>query len=320
MFIVDFEKKNPLVFPLDQLPSSIRFDINGKNDGHYADTSVCEKEHYLDIIPFEKEQYKLSFEKVLDHINYGNSYLLNLTGKSEIKTDLNLTDIYRVSNAKYKILVDDQFVVFSPESFIKVKENKIYTYPMKGTISANIPDARQKILDNQKELAEHYTIVDLLRNDLSIVSKNVTVDRFRYVDTIHSPQGDLLQVSSQISGNIKQEYQENFGSLLDALLPAGSICGAPKKRTVEIIKEVEADGRGYYTGVFGVFDGESVDSGVMIRFIEKNDDILHYRSGGGLTFRSEIQAEYQELIDKIYVPTSRNHTNQKRQTQKASMA
>ena len=86
------------------------------------------------------------------------------------------------------------------------------------------------------------------------------------------------------------------------MLPAGSICGAPKSKTVSIIQEVELDPRGYYTGIFGYFDGENLDSAVNIRYLEKKDGQLLYRSGGGITFLSGLESEYKELIEKIYVP------------------
>ena len=86
------------------------------------------------------------------------------------------------------------------------------------------------------------------------------------------------------------------------LLPAGSISGTPKKRTLEIIKEVEEYERGYFSGVFGYFDGELFDSAVMIRFIENTPDGLVYKSGGGITLESNAESEYQEMQDKIYIP------------------
>jgi para-aminobenzoate synthetase component I len=88
------------------------------------------------------------------------------------------------------------------------------------------------------------------------------------------------------------------------LLPAGSISGAPKPKTIEIIKEVEKEKRGYYTGVFGYFDGKNLDSGVVIRYIEQNQDERFYRSGGGITSQSNALDEYNEVIQKIYVPVA----------------
>jgi para-aminobenzoate synthetase component 1 len=86
------------------------------------------------------------------------------------------------------------------------------------------------------------------------------------------------------------------------LLPAGSISGAPKRKTVEIIRDAEGEPRGYFTGVFGIFDGINVDSGVMIRYIENTPNGFVYRSGGGITAQSDLVQEYQEAIDKVYAP------------------
>jgi para-aminobenzoate synthetase component 1 len=87
------------------------------------------------------------------------------------------------------------------------------------------------------------------------------------------------------------------------LLPAGSISGAPKEKTREIIRNAEKEARGFYTGIAGIYDGETLDSCVMIRYVEKQGEKTFYRSGGGITFQSEEGSEYNELIDKIYVPS-----------------
>ena len=173
---------------------------------------------------------------------------------------------------------------------------------MKGTINANITDAKAKILANEKEMAEHVMIVDLMRNDLGIIGTDVTVEKFRYVDKIEAGDKALLQVSSKITAKLPSNWQESIGTLLSQILPAGSITGAPKKRTREIIQTVENFERGFYTGVFGVYDGKCLRSAVMIRFIEKTDQQLYYKSGGGITLDSDAQEEYTELLDKIYLP------------------
>ena len=142
----------------------------------------------------------------------------------------------------------------------------------------------------------------MIRNDLSIVAENVTVDEFRFIDRIVTHEKTLLQVSSKISGTLPDNYLENIGEIIFKLLPAGSITGAPKRKTVEIIKNVEITSRNYYTGIFGIFDGFNLDSSVMIRFIEKNRNKLFFKSGGGITYLSKAASEYQELIDKVYVP------------------
>jgi para-aminobenzoate synthetase component 1 len=199
-------------------------------------------------------------------------------------------------------LLKDEFVVFSPETFIKIENNELSSFPMKGTIDASLVDAEKSLLSNKKEIAEHVTIVDLIRNDMSINADNVSVEAFRYVDEIKTDNKSLLQVSSKITGKVKPRTQ--LGDLVFSLLPAGSISGAPKKKTLEILDRVENYNRGYYTGVFGIFDGEKLDSGVMIRFIENQKGKLVYKSGGGIHHLSDVHSEYQELIDKIYVPIS----------------
>lgn len=185
---------------------------------------------------------------------------------------------------------------------MQIQDGKIRSFPMKGTIEADLPNAADIILADKKEHAEHCTIVDLIRNDLNLVAESVKVERFKYIEQITTRQKNLLQVSSEISGVLPPNYAENIGDILMKLLPAGSISGAPKKKTVEIIQAAEGQERGYYTGVMGYFDGENFDSGVMIRYLEKRDNQLFYRSGGGITSFSDCEKEYQELLDKIYVP------------------
>ncbi len=173
---------------------------------------------------------------------------------------------------------------------------------MKGTMDAAIPGAHRLLASDPKEDAEHNTIVDLIRNDLSTVASQVRVKRFKYIEKLKTHQGELLQMSSEISGKLAADFKGNLGDILFALLPAGSICGAPKKKTLEIIKEVEAYERGFYTGVFGYFDGQNLDSAVAIRYIEKQEDGLVFKSGGGITFKSDWEKEYNELLNKVYVP------------------
>ena len=141
-----------------------------------------------------------------------------------------------------------------------------------------------------------------MRNDLGMVAKNVRVDRFQFIDRISTNRKTLLQMSSEISGELPIDYKNRLGDILFSMLPAGSISGAPKKKTLEIISEAEQYDRGFYTGVFGIFDGKTLDSGVMIRFIEKTAGGFIYKSGGGITSQSDPEEEYRELLDKIYIP------------------
>ncbi len=303
LFIVDFDHERPIILRLDEVDSrEILFDVNGRKN--FEIPPVITKTLKFQSFPVDKTLYQQAFELSIENIRYGNSFLLNLTMPSLVKTNFSLQEIFFRSNAKYKLWLKNRFVVFSPEIFIRINDRKIRSFPMKGTMDASLFDAENRLLNNEKELAEHYTIVDLIRNDLSMVAKNVKVERFRYIETIKTNHNELLQMSSEISGDLPYNYYENLGDLLFSLLPAGSISGAPKKKTIEIIKQAEQYERGFYTGVFGIFDGENVDSGVMIRFIEKTANGLFYKSGGGITAKSICDEEYQELTDKIYVPIS----------------
>jgi para-aminobenzoate synthetase component I len=303
LFIVDFEGSLPLVFPLSEVPETIQFSIPGTTN--HQNINILGNRVYLNKQPIPYEEYLLAFNRVMFHLRQGNSYLVNLTFATPIETNLSLEEIFQLSEAPYKLLYKDRFIVFSPERFIRINDGTISSYPMKGTIDASVEEAGRKVLEDPKETAEHITIVDLIRNDLSKVATNVEVSRFRYIDRIKTHDKEILQVSSEISGKLPDDYHKQIGTILDALLPAGSVSGAPKQRTVEIIREAETGARGYYTGVFGVFDGNNLDSAVMIRFIEQTTNGLQYRSGGGITHLSNPASEYAELTDKVYLQVKR---------------
>ena len=304
-FLLDFELRKPLAIRLDDLnPDRILYSINGSTNVPSQRPGGIPGDH-RDIMrkyPIPVTEYEVKYRKVLDYLQFGDSYLTNLTIETGITLNASLKDLFYLSQARYKLLYEDQFLVFSPEIFVQIRGGRIFSYPMKGTIDAMAPDARQRILSDRKELAEHVTIVDLIRNDLSQVARRVSVSRFRFVEELRTSTKNLLQVSSEITGELPHDYRSQLGDILVKLLPAGSVSGAPKARTLEIIREAEGKARGYYTGVFGWYDGNSLDSGVMIRYIEKNGGEYVYRSGGGITTQSVPDAEYQEAIDKVYVP------------------
>lgn len=299
LFILDFELKSPIILPLDEVADhgTISFEIRSAHD------SKEPAEHFAIIkSPILFEEYKSGFDKALAAIQAGDTYLLNLCYSTGVKNFPSLREVYTSVRAPYKLLVDGQFVVFSPEQFVSVSDGVIRTFPMKGTIDASVPDAEQRLLCDVKEQEEHATVVDLLRNDLSIVADHVRVDRYRYITEIRTSDKTLLQCSSEISGQLTSDYIQHPGRMMHALLPAGSVTGAPKKRTVELIHEIEPEPRNYFTGVFGVYDSGQLDSAVMIRMIEQRADGFRYRSGGGLTYRSQPESEYREMIDKVYIP------------------
>ena len=308
------------------------------------------------------EDYERSFNIVKCNIMAGNSYLTNLTCRVLVSCNLSLEEIFHRAKGKYKLLLRRKrtqaeekdhlkeeaqnkahlkeenieenltpFVCFSPETFVRIKGGRIYSYPMKGTLDASLPNAEKQLMEDRKEAAEHATIVDLIRNDLSRVAEDVRVDKYRYIDVLHTNKGDILQTSSEISGRLPEDYPHHLGEILDAQLPAGSITGAPKDKTMQIIQEAEGYDRGFYTGIMGIYDQGELNSAVMIRFIEeetspvdfetdgeknfkakegkasegkepKASRELYFKAGGGITSKSDCQREYEEVIQKIYLP------------------
>ena len=295
-FVIDFEAKNHYIAPLDKLDHDIHFSFGNPKELY------CDKKIPYTYHPTKLETYQKAFDKVQEEIKRGNTYLINLTFPSKLEIDYTLKEIYDYTDAKFKLYFKDKFICFTPERFVEIKDNLIYTYPMKGTIEASIPNAKEKILNDKKEMAEHVMVVDLLRNDLSMVSKKVRVEKFRYIEKIKAGERELLQVSSKIKGELDATWYDSLGDILTTMLPAGSITGAPKKSTTEIIKKVEGYERGFFSGIFGIFDGKSLDSAVMIRYIEKTPDGLVYKSGGGITIDSKCESEYLEMCEKVYVP------------------
>lgn len=299
LFIVSYDQNKIFAKALSDLDNDIYYKLESWRN---YPVQKREKPFTFSKYPVAFSVYQKALEKVLEEIRSGNTYLLNLTFKTPIETNYSMKEIFTYARAKFKLYYKDEFICFSPERFVEMQNEHIATYPMKGTIDANLPNAKESILNNEKEMAEHVMIVDLMRNDLGIIGSDVKVEKFRYVEKIKAGQKELLQVSSKITAKLPQHWRDNLGTLLSQLLPAGSITGTPKKSTVNIIDEVENFDRGFYTGVFGVFDGASLRSGVMIRFIEKENEKLYYKSGGGITIDSDAKSEYEELIDKIYLP------------------
>ena len=300
-FMVDFLLEKVEVFQENEIEEESLL-IDFQNFKKMKTTEAENAEIELKILSESAEIYRKGFDFVQENLRQGNSYLTNYTMKSEIAINLTLKEIFYHSKAKYKVWYNDEFVFFSPETFVEIIDDQIYTHPMKGTIEASIENAVEILKNDVKEKAEHFTVVDLLRNDLSMVADDVQVDEFQRIDFIKTQQKDLYAMSSKISGKLKPEFQNKIGTVMKTLLPAGSILGAPKPKTLEIIAEAENYDRGFYTGVCGWFDGENLDSCVMIRFIEKENGKLFFKSGGGITHLSKFADEYKEMKNKIYVP------------------
>ena len=361
LFVINYQGDKTFIRQLSDInPEECLFDFEGRGNLSHAWKETLKEETSettWQIEPPLYEDYERSFNIVKNNIMAGNSYLTNLTCKVPVSCNLSLEEIFHRAKGKYKLLLrrkrtqaEDKahlkeeaqnkahlkeenieenltpFVCFSPETFVKIKGGRIYSYPMKGTLDASLPNAEKLLMEDRKEAAEHATIVDLIRNDLSRVAENVRVDKYRYVDVLHTNKGDILQTSSEISGRLPEDYPHHLGEILDAQLPAGSITGAPKDKTMQIIHEAEGYDRGFYTGIMGIYDQGELNSAVMIRFIEeetspvdfeadgeknfkanegkkpKESRELYFKAGGGITSKSDCRREYEEVIQKIYLP------------------
>ncbi|WP_321333459.1 aminodeoxychorismate synthase component I [uncultured Bacteroides sp.] len=303
-FIINYKQDCSYIEEPDNIdPTEWLYNLNGFTNYREAVKPTPSRENILwQSYPNSFSAYQQSFNIVRKNILVGNSFLVNLTCSTPVSTNLNLKEIFYQSKALYKLWLKDRFVCFSPEIFVRISRGQIYAYPMKGTIDATLPKAKEQLMNDVKEAAEHATITDLIRNDLSIVAEQVEVLRYRYVDRLQTNRGSILQTSSEIKGKLPYDYLLYLGNILFKLLPAGSITGAPKLKTIEIIAEAEEHERSFYTGIMGYFDGKSIDSSVMIRFIEQRNNRLFFKSGGGITSQSNVNSEYQEMIQKVYVP------------------
>lgn len=307
LFIIDYEGKRAVVEPENKVNANeLKYCFNGK--GNATQTAYpANKDIEWGIEPPTEAEYQHGFNIVRNAMLAGNSYLANLTCRIGLQTNLSLPDLYNAAEARYRLWMKDKLVCFSPETFVKIAQGEISSYPMKGTAEDLSPSSTEQLLANEKEAAEHATIVDLIRNDLSMVAYDVHVERYRYVERLNTHRGPLLQTSSEIRGRLMPHLMQRPGDVIFSQLPAGSITGAPKKKTVEVIAEAENYRRDFYTGVMGRWDNGELDSAVMIRFIDQCHGKLFFKAGGGITAKSNWKDEYHEVIEKVYAPICRNH-------------
>ena len=300
---VDYDLRRGFVVDNPHSPDcGILWEVRGRGNCPGSPQHAEEIPHMRVVAYPERFVYGRMFDTVMAGLRRGDSFLANLTARTEVECQCGLDTIFRNAHAPYKLLLPDEFVCFSPEPFVRISANRISTYPMKGTADASLPDAESSLMENYKEKCEHYTIVDLMRNDLNSVSRNVTVERFRYLERIATSRGVIFQTSSEVTGVLPEGKEYDFGDIILPMLPAGSITGAPKEATVTLIGRAECSPRGWYTGVFGYFDGKEMESAVMIRCIQRGDDgRIYFHSGGGITVNSNCEEEYEELIAKVYL-------------------
>ncbi|MDR0354174.1 MAG: chorismate-binding protein, partial [Deltaproteobacteria bacterium] len=208
MFGVDFELKSGFFSEDPHSGEEIYFSVKGRGHrpkGGQSGGLAPKAAERTKILPKPEslESYRRKFETTARGLVRGDSYLVNLTLQTPIECDLSLEEIFLASDAPYSLYLPGRFVCFSPERFVAVDGNgTISTCPMKGTINAAVPGAEKIILDDFKESAEHATVVDLLRNDLTMSALKVRVERYRYVERVKTSEREILQVSSDVRGEL----------------------------------------------------------------------------------------------------------------------
>jgi len=256
---------------------------------------------------FSPQEYIRTVETVREYIAAGDIFQVNLSQRFEADmttTPYQLYERLRHINpapfAAYLNFDEVKVVSASPERFLKVSGDRVETRPMKGTrprgaYTEEDEALAKELLDSVKDRAENVMIVDLERNDLGKVCRFGTVK----VDELWTLEkyATVFQLTSTVEGRLRQGY--NRIDLLKACFPGGSITGAPKVRSMEIIDELEPTRRSVYTGALGYlsFDGE-MDLSIAIRTILVKDGRAYFQVGGGIIYDSNPVAEYEETMDK----------------------
>lgn len=257
-------------------------------------------------------EYLYKFNQVQNHLRSGDSYQLNLTLPVSLETNnSNLFALYYqlsrshpVAYASYLPFVPQSLISISPELFFKKNEDNIFVRPMKGTMprgtSVDEDRANAKFLmEDVKNRAENLIIVDLLRNDLAKFCTNSSVkvtDLFK-IEQFQS----LFQMTSTIYGNVPASI--SFATILEGLFPCGSITGAPKLRTMQLIESIEGYNRGAYSGTIGyILPNNNMCFSVSIRTLSVNHEDtekLTLGVGGGITVKSNPSEEWSEINTKL---------------------
>ena len=273
--------------------------------------SICSEEKEVTPIRlksnFTKEEFKNAVQGVREYIRQGDIYQANLTQRFSGETELTSFELYRdlrrFSPAPFGAFLnfeDAHILSNSPERFIRCVNKRIETRPIKGTRPRGKDkeeDLRlqQELRNSEKDRAELLMIVDLERNDIGRISKtgSVKVPELFVIE----PYANVNHLVSTVVGELKDD--KDATDVIKATFPGGSITGAPKIRAMEIIDELEPTQRNVYTGSIGYigFNGD-MDFNIAIRTIIKNDKKVYFQVGGGMTWDSDPDEEYQETLDK----------------------
>jgi len=255
-----------------------------------------------------KEEYTEKVAYIKEQIKNGITYEVNYTYPSALKTNASEIELYHylLQNQKtpYNAFLQNKYetiLSFSPELFFVKQGNKILTKPMKGTIKRGATDEEDAALKNflfndLKNRTENIMIVDLLRNDLGRISKPGTVRADKLFDV--EQHKTLFQMTSEISSELKDGV--TLHDIIQAIYPCGSITGAPKISTMEIIDATEHKPREVYCGAIGYIHGDEIIFSVPIRILQKKNGETEYRydAGSAITWSSTVEDEWNETLTK----------------------
>ena len=274
-----------------------------------GEKKVDEKGRLLgEVTPlFSREEYCDMVEKAKNYIREGDIFQIVLSNRLSAPFKGSLFDTYRILRTInpspymfYFAGTDVEVAGASPETLVKLENGILHTFPLAGTrprgSSKEEDEALEKeLLQDEKELAEHNMLVDLGRNDLGRISEFGTVE----VEKLHSIErySHVMHIGSTVRGQIKKEHDAL--DAINAVLPAGTLSGAPKIRACQLIGELENNKRGIYGGAIGYIDfAGNMDTCIAIRLVYKKNDNVFVRSGAGIVADSDPEKEYTECLNK----------------------
>ncbi len=256
---------------------------------------------------FNEEAYCRMVERGKDYIREGDIFQVVLSNRLAAEMEGSLLDAYRVLRINnpspymfYFSGADGEIAGASPETLVKLEQDKLYTFPLAGTRKRGRTEEEDRELEKElladgKERAEHNMLVDLGRNDIGKISRAGTVQVEKYMSV--ERYSHVMHIGSTVSGIIRED--RDALDAVDAILPAGTLSGAPKLRACEIINELENNKRGIYGGAIGYisFTGE-LDTCIAIRLAFSKNGKVFIRSGAGIVADSVPENEYRECIQK----------------------
>ena len=256
---------------------------------------------------FSKESFCNMVEDAKSHIREGDIFQIVLSNRLSAPFEGSLFNAYRmlrtINPSPYMFYfsgTDVEVAGASPETLVKLEDGILHTFPLAGTRKRGATDDEDRALEkellaDEKELAEHNMLVDLGRNDLGKISEFGSVQ----VESLHEITrfSHVMHIGSTVRGEIKDEYDAI--DAINAVLPAGTLSGAPKIKACRLIGELENNKRGIYGGAVGYIDFTgNMDTCIAIRLIYKKNGTVFVRSGAGIVADSEPEKEYQECLNK----------------------